>query len=115
MSLAPPLIKVANRLIKPFGRTAMLNKVTPGEYLPDSGTSSSSVSYAINVFIGQYSTFESTNNQMIQAGDSPMYSTDAVDKDDTINIGGVEYSITSVASYGVNDASVLYVSNVRRL
>lgn len=114
MALSETLQNVALMLIKQFGRTVTLTVATPGDYNADTGESSTTSSSTITVFMGAYTTAE-LRPGLIEAGDIPIYTVVAMNKDDTVTIDSIIHSVTSVQRYHVNATSVLYVVNLRRL
>jgi len=113
MALSQTLAKTALKVIAKFGRDVTLNATTEGAYDPSSITpTSTAVQSTIKAFIGVYKTID-LKDGLIELGDAPLYTTSKVDKDDTIEFDGKKYDIISVTSYGVNEATVLYVANIR--
>jgi len=115
MSLDTALAKVALKLITQFGRDATLNSTTNGAYNPTSTTIGKTVVQStIKIYESTYKSSE-IKEGLIEIGDTPLYTTSQIDKDDTVGYGGKKYSITHITKYGVNASTVLYVANARTM
>lgn len=115
--LAGIFSSLSKSLISQFGRKATLKQVTKGAYNPTSGQSTTISTKEIMILQGTYSSrdfrYGVDENQGLQLGDIPIYSSDILDKNDTILIDGVEYAILHVSEYVAEDKTVLYFANIR--
>lgn len=118
MALSPVLTKVAQALIKKFGRTVTIIEkgVTEIGYDPETGTDYGASTTTETDIIGFVSTYTTRDyGEMITLGDMPLYTTIAIDKGNDVKIDGVTWAVTMVQQYNVEASTVLYVANLRRL
>lgn len=114
MALPQTLIKVAQKLLKQFGRDITLKTITYGDYNPDSGDTETVTSTTIRAFTDVYKTNQ-LKDGLINAGDLALYTTSAITKDDKVNFDSTDWQITMVQKYFCNATTVLYIGNIRRL
>jgi len=119
MALSPVLTKVAEKLIKKFGRTmTIISKVDAvGGYNPDTGTDYSATTETETTIVGFLSTYQTREyiDGMITLGDMPLYTVNPITKEDTVEIAGVIWAVTMVQEYNLESSVVLYIANLRKV
>jgi hypothetical protein len=118
MALSPVLTKVAEKLIKKFGRSmTIITKVDAvGGYNPDTGTDYTSTETTTDIigFLSTYQTREYIDG-MITLGDMPLYTVNPINKENTVSIGSDIWAVTMVQEYNLESSVVLYIANLRKV
>ena len=119
MALSPVLTKVAEKLIKKFGRsmTIISRGEEVGGYNPETGTDYSVITETITDIIGFLSTYQTREyiDGMITLGDMPLYTVNAITKENTVSIGSDIWAVTMVQEYNLESSVVLYIANLRKV